>query len=131
MNATELFEAWARACIAKDVDAIADLYCEDATHTFPFREGAPTIEGREAIREHLGAGFARAPIAFSAIAAATIHRTEDPKTVIVECTFEGTLTSTGATYRPSYVEVLTERDGLIGAVRDYENLAYRATQMTS
>ena len=49
--------------------------------------------------------------------------------MIVECTFEGTITSTGATYRPSYVEVLTERDGLIGAVRDYENLAYRATQI--
>jgi ketosteroid isomerase-like protein len=48
--------------------------------------------------------------------------------VIVECTFNGTLASTGAVFEPSYVEVLTERDGLIGAVRDYENLAYRAAR---
>ena len=46
--------------------------------------------------------------------------------MIVECTFEGMLASTGACFQPSYVEVLTERDGLIAAVRDYENLAYRA-----
>jgi uncharacterized protein len=129
MNASELFQAWAQACIAKDVDSIANLYCEDATHTFPFREGAPVVEGREAIRQHLGQGFARAPISFSGVEDATVHQTDDPHTVIVECTFAGTVTSNGAVYRPSYVEVLTERDGLIGAVRDYENLAYRAAQM--
>ena len=53
------------ACAAKDVDAIADLYCTDATHAFPFRDGAPVIEGREAIRGHLAAGFAHAPMTFS------------------------------------------------------------------
>jgi uncharacterized protein len=131
MNASELFEAWAQACVAKDVDSIADLYCEDATHTFPFRDGSPVIEGREAIREHLGQGFARAPISFSGIEHVTVHQTDDSHTVIVECTFEGTVTSTGADYRPSYVEVVTERDGLIGAVRDYENLAYRAAQVST
>ena len=46
MNVTELFWAWAGACVAKDVDAIADLYCTDATHAFPFRDGTPVIEGR-------------------------------------------------------------------------------------
>jgi uncharacterized protein len=128
MEASELFQAWAQACIAKDVDSIADLYCEDATHTFPFREGSPVVEGREAIRKHLANGFARAPISFSGVEHLTVHRTDDPHTVIVECTFDGTVTTTGAVYRPSYVEVLTERDGLIGAIRDYENLAYRAAQ---
>lgn len=128
MNVTELFWQWAEACVAKEVDAIADLYCADATHAFPFREGAPVIEGREAIRRHLAEGFARAPVSFSGVRHAIVHHTEDPHTVIAECTFEGTLTSTGAAFQPSYVEVLTERDGLIGAVRDYENLAYRAAR---
>ena len=128
MKASELFQAWAQACISKDVDSIADLYCEDATHTFPFREGSPVVEGREAIREHLANGFARAPISFSGVEHLTVHHTDDPHTVIVESTFDGTVTTTGASYRPSYVEVLTERDGLIGAIRDYENLAYRAAQ---
>jgi ketosteroid isomerase-like protein len=128
MTVTELFWAWAGACVAKDVDTIADLYCTDATHAFPFRDGTPVIEGREAIRRHLAEGFGRAPVSFSGVKRAIVHRTEDPHTVIVECTFEGTLTSTGAVFEPSYVEVLTERDGLIGAVRDYENLAYRAAR---
>ena len=126
MNATELFWAWADACVAKEVDTIADLYCADATHAFPFRDGAPVIQGREAIRRNLAEGFGRAPVSFSGVKRAVVHRTEDPRTVIVECTFDGILTRTGAVFEPSYVEVLTERDGLIGAVRDYENLAYRA-----
>lgn len=128
MNVTELFWAWAGACVAKEVDTIAGLYCTDATHAFPFREGAPVIEGREAIRRHLAEGFGRAPVSFSGVKQAIVHHTEDPHTVIVECTFEGTRTATGAVFEPSYVEVLTERDGLIGAVRDYENLAYRAAR---
>jgi ketosteroid isomerase-like protein len=128
MNVTELFWAWADACVAKQVDTIANLYCTDATHAFPFRDGAPVIEGREAIRRHLAEGFGRAPVSFSRVKHAIVHHTEDPHTVIVECTFEGTLTWTGAVFEPSYVEVLTERDGLIGAVRDYENLAHRAAR---
>jgi ketosteroid isomerase-like protein len=131
MTVTELFWQWAEACLAKEVDTIADLYCADATHAFPFREGAPVIEGRDAIRRHLAEGFARAPVSFSGVRHAIVHHTEDPHTVIVECTFEGTLTSTGTAFQPSYVEVLTERDGLIGAVRDYENLAYRAAGETT
>jgi uncharacterized protein (TIGR02246 family) len=128
MNVTEVFWAWAKACVAKDVDAMADLYCADATHTFPFRDGAPVLEGREAIRRHLADGFAKAPMSFSGIKHAVVHHTEDPHTVIVECTFDGILTTTGASFQPSYVEVVTERDGLIGAVRDYENLAYRGAR---
>jgi len=128
MDATELFWEWANACVAKDVSAMADLYCRDATHAFPFRDGAPVVEGREAIRRHLAEGFGKAPLSFSGIKHAVVHLTEDAHTVIVECTFEGTVTSTGAVFQPSYVEVVTERDGLIGAVRDYENLAYRATR---
>jgi uncharacterized protein len=62
MDVIELFWAWAEACVAKDVDAMAALYCVDATHAFPFRDGAPVIKGREAIRQHLASGFGRAPV---------------------------------------------------------------------
>jgi ketosteroid isomerase-like protein len=128
MDVTELFWAWAEACVAKNVDAIAALYCVDATHAFPFREGAPVIAGREAIRQHLAAGFGSAPVSFSGVKSAVVHHTDDPHTMVVECTFDGIITSTGGVFEPSYVEVLTERDGLIGAVRDYENLGYRAAR---
>jgi ketosteroid isomerase-like protein len=128
MDVTELFWAWAEACVAKDVDAIAELYCVDATHAFPFREGGPVIAGREAIRRHLAAGFGSAPVSFSGVKRAVVHHTSDPHTAVIECTFDGTVTSTGGVFQPSYVEVLTERGGLIGAVRDYENLGYRAAR---
>ena len=46
MTVTELFRAWADACVAKDVDTMADLYCADATHAFPFRDGTPVRASR-------------------------------------------------------------------------------------
>src|ERR1700689_5807729 len=128
MNVTAKFWAWADVCVAKDVDTIAGLYCTDATHAFPFRDGTPVIEGREAIRRHLAEGFGRAPVSFSGVKHAIVHHTEDPHTVIVECTFDGTLTSTGAVFEAPDVEELTERDGPIAAVRDYETPAYRAAR---
>jgi ketosteroid isomerase-like protein len=128
MDVTELFWAWAEACVAKDAEAMAKLYCADATHAFPFREGAPVITGREAIRQHLAAGLGSAPVSFSGVRHAVVHHTDDPHTVVAECTLDGVVTSTGGVFQPSYVEVLTERDGLIAAVRDYENLGYRAAR---
>jgi uncharacterized protein len=128
MDASELFAAWAAACVKKDTDAMANLYTEDATHTFAFRRGTPVVEGREAIRAMLANGLGKAPIRFTGISMSTVHRTQDPHTVIVECTFDGE-TADGRAYQPSYVEVLTERGGLIAAVRDYENLAYRTQEL--
>ncbi|QMU76741.1 nuclear transport factor 2 family protein [Streptacidiphilus sp. PB12-B1b] len=129
MNAQQLFDAWVQAVLVKDTDAMADLYCEDGEHHFSFRDGAPFIKGREAIRAHLAATFGASPFTFQRLSACTVHRTTDPDTIIVECTFEGAAPG-GAPFNPSYVEVLTARDGRIARVRDYENLAYRAGRQT-
>ncbi|KTR23735.1 hypothetical protein NS330_03130 [Curtobacterium citreum] len=125
MTTTELFEAWAQACVKKDVDAIADLYAEDGVHTFAFRQGAPSFHGREKIRQMLAEGFGQAPVNFTGIADLVVHRTEDPNTIVAEFAFEGQ-THGGYPIRPTYIEIFTARDGKIAAVRDYENLAYRA-----
>lgn len=125
MTPHQLFDAWAHALIAKDIDAIADLYCADGEHHFPFRDGAPVLRGREAIRLHLRRGFGSSPIVLTRLESSTVHQTTDPSTIIVECTFEGIVGTTSSAFNPSYVEIITERDGLIGCVRDYENLAYR------
>lgn len=125
MNVQELFEAWSTAALAKDTDAMADLYCEDGEHQFPFRGGAPSIVGREAIRAHLAGTFGKVPVTIQKLES-TVHQTLDPDTIVVECTFHGVMLPTGSPFTPSYVEVITARDGGIAKVRDYENLAYRA-----
>lgn len=126
MDATELFWKWAEAAMAKDIDAMADLYCLDAIHSFPFREGVPVVEGRDAIRQHLSAGLGQSPVTLRSFDQVHLHRTEDPHTVVVECTFEGEIAASGTVVRPAYIEVLTERDGLIASVRDYENIRSRS-----
>ena len=126
MNAQQLFEAWSSAALAKDTDAMADLYAEDGEHQFPFRDGTPTLKGREVIRAHLAGTFGKIPVELHNLRS-TVHQTTDPNTIVVECTFEGLMIPTGAPFSPSYVEVITARDGKIALVRDYENLAYRSS----
>lgn len=126
MNAEQVFEAWAAAALKKDTDAMADLYLKDGEHHFPFRAGAPYIKGREAIRDHLAGTFGKAPFEFESLRT-RVHHTDDPNTIVVECTFEGVKLPERTPFAPSYVEIFTVRDGGIESVRDYENLAYRAT----
>ena len=128
MNPEAVFELWADAALRKDTNRMADLYCEDGEHHFPFRDGAPFIKGREAIRTHLANTFGKAPFEFNELEK-VIHTTDDPNTIVVECTFHGVKLPTRTPFDPSYVEIFTVRDGQISSVRDYENLAYRAGGM--
>jgi ketosteroid isomerase-like protein len=105
--------------LAKDTDAVADLWAEDGTAEFPFATGASPrrLAGREQIRGYL----ARLPelIHVREIHAFTVHHTEQPDTVVVEYTGNGHTVRTGKPYRLDYIVVITVQDGLITRFRDY------------
>ncbi|ANY08979.1 nuclear transport factor 2 family protein [Pseudonocardia sp. HH130630-07] len=105
--------------LAKDMDAVADLWAPDGTAEFPFAVGASPrrLDGREAVRGYL-AGY---PDHYDvrSVPAVTVHTTGDPATIVVELTAEGRTVATGAAYRIDYVTVLTVEDGLITRFRDH------------
>ncbi|UJW29424.1 nuclear transport factor 2 family protein [Saccharothrix sp. AJ9571] len=113
--------------LAKDMDAVADLWEEDGTAEFPFAAGASPrrLAGREEVRAYLR-GF---PEVFDVreIPAITVHLTERPDTAVVEYHANGHSVRTGKTYRMDYIVVITVRDGLITRFRDYWNPLANAT----
>lgn len=107
--------------LAKDMDGIADLWADDGTAEFPFAEGGwpKRLTGREAVREYLSGYPDRMDV--RDIPAVTVHHTERPDTVVVEFTASGRTVRTDRPYRLDYIAVITTRDGLITAYRDYWN----------
>jgi uncharacterized protein len=107
--------------LAKDMDAIAELWAQDGTAEFPFAEGASPgrLAGREAVRAYL-AGYPEL-MDVHAVPEITVHRTERPDTIIAEFTARGRTVRTGEPYRLDYVTVVTTREGLITRYRDYWN----------
>ncbi|MDI5980193.1 nuclear transport factor 2 family protein [Amycolatopsis magusensis] len=107
--------------LAKDMDAVADLWAEDGTAEFPFASGASPrrLAGREEVRAYL-TGF---PEVFDVreIPAITVHTTERADTAVVEYHANGHSVRTGEAYRMDYIVVITVRDGLITRFRDYWN----------
>ncbi|GAA2675435.1 MULTISPECIES: nuclear transport factor 2 family protein [Actinosynnema] len=105
--------------LAKDMDAVADLWAVDGTAEFPFAEaGSPTrLEGREQVRAYL-AGYPDL-LDVTGVPALVVHRTADPSTAVVEFTAVGRATATGVPYRLDYVSVVTVEEGLFTAYRDY------------
>ncbi|MCP2164840.1 hypothetical protein LX83_001680 [Goodfellowiella coeruleoviolacea] len=113
--------------LAKDMDAVADLWAEDGTAEFPFATGAAPrrLVGREEVRGYL-AGF---PQVYDVreIPAITVHHTQRPDTAVVEYHATGHSVRTGTPYRMDYIVVITVRDGLITHFRDYWNPLANAT----
>jgi uncharacterized protein len=117
----ETFRRLLDLLLAKDMDAVADLWAEHGTAEFPFAEEASPgrLEGREAVRGYL----AHYPdlMDVQAIPTVTVHHTERPGTIVVEFTADGRTVRTGKPYRLDYITVMTVQDGLITRYRDYWN----------
>ncbi|MFB7632534.1 nuclear transport factor 2 family protein [Streptomyces sp. NPDC056149] len=115
----ETFRRLLDLLLAKDMDAVADLWAEDGTAAFPFAVGAAPrqLAGREAIRAYLADYPQRMDV--QAVPAVTVHRTERPDTIVVEFTADGLTVRTGAPYRLDYIAVITVRGGLVTHYRDY------------
>lgn len=115
----ETFRRLLDLLLAKDMDAVADLWAPQGTAEFPFAEGASPrqLTGREAVRSYL-AGYPDL-LDVRAVPQVTVHRTGRPDTVVVEFTAEGRTVRTGRPYRLGYVTVITTERGLITRYRDY------------
>ncbi|WP_242893056.1 nuclear transport factor 2 family protein [Actinomadura litoris] len=117
----ETFRLLLDLLLAKDMDAVADLWARDGVGEFPFATGASPrrLAGREEVRAYLSGYPDRTDV--RAIPAITVHRTERPDTIVVEFTADGRTVRTGEPYRLDYICVITVQDGLITCYRDYWN----------
>lgn len=107
--------------LAKDTDAVADLWAQDGTAEFPFATGTSPrrLSGREEVRRYL-AGFPQI-YDMREVPEFTAHQLDRPDTAIVEYRATGLALRTGEPYRMDYVVVITVQDGLITRFRDYWN----------
>lgn len=117
----EVFRRMTDLMLAKDMNAVADLWAPDGIAEFPFAAGSSprVLRGREEVRAYL----AHYPdlMDMEEVAALTVRRTEHTDTVVVEWTATGRTVATSQPYRLDYIVVLTARDGLITLYRDYWN----------
>ncbi|MCP2341235.1 nuclear transport factor 2 family protein [Actinomadura rupiterrae] len=120
----EVLARYQQASIDKALDAMVDLYAEDAVHEFPFtRPGIPSeMRGREAIRAFLEANWRDSPLRYESYRDVTIHETADPEVIIVERKAVGSSTATGRDFALPNIVVLRVRDGRIVHFRDYVNV---------
>jgi len=106
---------------------LSALYAEDAVVEQPF---APhRIDGRDAVHAHFAAA-AGGPLRLTT-RDVVVHETADPEVIIAEFTYDGTVTTTGATFTAANIQVLRVRDGLIVASRDYHDHAALAAALGS
>ncbi|ALG14718.1 hypothetical protein AOZ06_11560 [Kibdelosporangium phytohabitans] len=105
--------------LAKDMDAVADLWAEHGVGEFPFAAGnSPKhLAGREEVRQYL-AGYPDL-MDVRDIPEVTVHHTRQPDTIVVEFTANGRTVRTGEPYQLDYIAVITVQDGLITRYRDY------------
>ncbi|WP_229372922.1 nuclear transport factor 2 family protein [Umezawaea beigongshangensis] len=107
--------------LAKDTDAVADLWAEDGTAEFPFAAGTSPrrLTGRKEVRDYL-ASFPQV-YDLREISPITVHHTQRPDTVVVEYHANGHSVRTGEPCRMDYIVVITVQDGSITRFRDYWN----------
>ncbi len=115
----ETFRRMIDLMLAKDMNAVADLWAPDGIAEFPFAAGnSPhVLRGRAEVRAYL----AHYPELMDTreVAALTVRPTDRTDTVVVEWTATGRTVATAQPYRLDYIVVLTVRDGLITLFRDY------------
>lgn len=107
--------------LAHDMAGFAGLWAFDGVMEFPFAPpGYPRrLTGRTAVAEYLHDYTDRVDL--RAVTDKTVHQTLDAEVVVVEFAVDGVVVQTGRPYRPSYVTVITVRDGAIVHYRDYWN----------
>lgn len=115
----EIFRRLIDLMLAKNMNAVADLWAPDGIAEFPFAAGISprVLRGREEVRTHL----AHYPdlMDMEEVVALTVRPTDRADTVVVEWTAIGSTVATSQPYRLDYIVVLTVRDGRIALFRDY------------
>ncbi|KAF4408804.1 nuclear transport factor 2 family protein [Streptomyces lycii] len=117
----QLFRHGLRLLLDKDTDGWVGLCADSCVFEFPYApEGFPRrLEGRAAVADYMR-GYTD-HIDLREIPETTVHRTEDPRTIVAEFRATGRLVATDEPYAMSYVMVLTVEQGSIVHCRDYWN----------
>lgn len=117
----KVFERAKELLLGHDMMGFADLWAVDGTIEFPFAPpGRPRLlEGREAVREYVRDYTDH--IDLRTVTHEVVHRTEDPAVLIVEFSVDAVAVGTGRPLHPTYIAVITVRDGEIASYRDYWN----------
>ncbi|MFE1014798.1 nuclear transport factor 2 family protein [Streptomyces sp. NPDC058794] len=117
----DLYRRSLRLLLDKDIAAWTGLWADDGVMEFPFApEGWPgRLEGKEAI----GAYMRGYPdhIDLRDFPELRIHRTVEPKTLVVEMRGVGRLVRTDAPFDMTYIAVVTVEGGRFTSYRDYWN----------
>jgi uncharacterized protein len=101
-----------------DLDRQLEACTEDVVLELPYANPPVRLEGKAAVRAHVGPAL---KIFSFRLDIGTVYQCEDPDTVILEYTSQGTATTTGRPYSNSYISVVRFRDGRICAQREYYN----------
>lgn len=97
---------------------LADLYAPDATIDLPYAIPAPLrLTGRDEIRAHLRR-TADLPITVH-VHDLTTHQTTDPDVIVSE--FDYTVHANGHQTTVTNIQVLTAKNGLISATKDFHD----------
>ena len=101
-------------------ETLPDLYADrtDVRHPMsPLDE--PPLTSRDELREHFGAGAARAETVVRWPANVVVHETTDPEVIVAEFTYDGRQLATDQPFSIPCVFVMRIRDGEIVESRDY------------
>jgi uncharacterized protein len=119
VSATQIFTTYL-SLMVKDVQALMDLYAEDAVIEFPYAFDTPRrLEGKKAIYNYLKDALAQMQdLRFTNI---RVYPTTNPNTLWAEVQGEAVITATGFPYQQEYVMQLEMRNGQIVHYREYWN----------
>jgi ketosteroid isomerase-like protein len=117
----EVLHRYHAAMRAKDADALAELYADNAVHEFPFfmPDRPDRLIGREAVRASYRESWANHPLEIDAIMDAFVEDGADPEVVIGQWRLEGSLRETGKTVGLTGLLALRVSAGKITHVRDF------------
>ncbi|GAA2819699.1 hypothetical protein GCM10019017_77310 [Streptomyces showdoensis] len=119
----ELFRHGLRLLLAEDIAGWVDLWADDGVMEFPFAPpGRPgRLEGRAAVGDYMRPYPEHIALHDFPESDLRVHRTDDPRTIVVEMRGVGRLVRTGAPFDMTYVAVVTVEEGRITSYRDYWN----------
>ncbi|MEV6166690.1 nuclear transport factor 2 family protein [Streptomyces sp. NPDC051954] len=117
----DLFRHSLALLLDKDIPAWLGLWADHGVMAFPFApEGWPRrLEGRTAIADYMRDYSEH--IDLHEFPSLEIHRTVDPRIIVVEMRGTGRVVQSGDPFDMTYIAVVTVEDGLITHYRDYWN----------
>lgn len=122
LSPRQVLDRQLQAIAARDWQAMANLYADDAVVELPFNQPAPLrIEGRQQL-EARNQAARDLPLELAA-RNVVVHETTDPEVIVAEFDYDGRVTTTGRTFQVANILVMRIRDGKIVASHDYHNHA--------